>query len=73
MASPSVVPRSEIPASMASADAQLDVRQFRAHALLGKMMPGAAVSVSWTHVRQDQERARPRRAGGRSRPTGRAG
>jgi len=55
MARPSVIPRSEIPASVVSADSHLDVRQFRAHALLGKMMPGSAVSVAWTHVRQDHE------------------
>lgn len=55
MERPSVVPRSEIPPSPIPADGQLDVRQFRAHALLGKILPGTAVSVAWTYVRQDQE------------------
>ena len=55
MARPSVIPRSEIPVSAISADSHLDIRQFRAHALLGKVMPGSGVSVAWTHVRQDQE------------------
>jgi mannose-6-phosphate isomerase-like protein (cupin superfamily) len=55
VARPSVVPRSEIPMSAVAADRQLDIRQFRAHSLLGKVMPGTAVSVAWTYVRQDQE------------------
>jgi mannose-6-phosphate isomerase-like protein (cupin superfamily) len=55
LATPSVIPRSEIPVSAVSTDQHLDIRQFRAHALLGKVMPGSAVSVAWTHVRQDQE------------------
>ena len=64
MARPSVAPRSELPASATSGDPQLDVRQFRAHALLGKVMPGSGVSVAWTHVRQDERvalRCDPRR------------
>jgi mannose-6-phosphate isomerase-like protein (cupin superfamily) len=52
---PSIIPRSEIPVSPVAEDSELDVRQFRAHALLGKIMPGSDVSVAWTHVRQDQE------------------
>jgi mannose-6-phosphate isomerase-like protein (cupin superfamily) len=55
MARPSVIPRSEIPISAGAADFQLDTRQFRAHALLGKVMPGSGVSVAWTYLRQDQE------------------
>ena len=55
MARPSIIPRSEIPVSSGGGDLQLDVRQFRAHTLLGKAMPGNAVSVTWMHVRQDQE------------------
>jgi mannose-6-phosphate isomerase-like protein (cupin superfamily) len=52
---PSIIPRSEIPVSAGAGDESLDVRQFRAHALLGKIMPVADVSVAWTFVRQDQE------------------
>src|SRR5690349_25178483 len=52
---PSIIPRSEIPVSPVAEDSELDVRQFRAHALLSKLMPGSDVSVAWTHVRQDQE------------------
>ncbi len=55
MTRPSIIPRSEIPLSSVAADARLDVRQFRAHALLGRAMPGTTTSVTWTHVRQDQE------------------
>lgn len=54
MARPSVIPRSEIPPASVSDDSELDVRQFRAHALLGKLMPSSSVSVAWAHVRQDQ-------------------
>lgn len=55
MERPSVVPRSEIPPSPVASEGQLDVRQFRAHALLGRILPGSNVSVAWTYVRQDQE------------------
>ena len=53
MTTPSVVPRSEIPSS-SSASSPLDVRQFRAHALLGRVMPGSGVSIAWTHVHRDE-------------------
>src|ERR1043165_5010870 len=49
--SPSVIPRSDIPVSPQSAEANLEVRPFVAHKLLSTMLPDSAgVSMAWTRA-----------------------
>lgn len=55
MERPSVIPRTEIPQSVAPEDGGIDVRPFVAHEMLGRLMPSSGVSVEWIHARAEQE------------------
>jgi mannose-6-phosphate isomerase-like protein (cupin superfamily) len=52
---PSVIPRSDIPVSRASHDADLEVRPFLAHRLLGSVLPASLVSLAWTEARAGKD------------------
>lgn len=49
-ASPSVIPRSDIPVSPAPDDASFEVRPFWAHQALSSLLPASSVALAWTHA-----------------------
>ena len=64
-ASPSVVPRADIPISDAPENGGFEVRPFGAHALLSTVVSRSDVALAWTRACHGQEvalRAHPTRA-----------
>jgi hypothetical protein len=52
---PSVIPRRDIPVAPGSDAASFEVRPFKAHELLGSVLPTSAVTLAWTQARSGRD------------------
>jgi mannose-6-phosphate isomerase-like protein (cupin superfamily) len=57
VSAPSVVPSAEIPVSSAPEHADLEVRPFASHEVLGGAIPAGAVALTWIRARPGQDAA----------------